>query len=298
ENATGLLQQLLVDGYENRFDVYRLLGQVYLQDRKFIMAERSFFKALEIKDDLACNKGLLQCYLEFANYHKAGQLCGQLLSKNVSDLQLWQLAINLELAKGNNREALVKILTAEKMSKLTDSLLLQKAQLLFHFSLNGQAAEAYSKIKDRKVLSVDELVKFCESQLQLGNIAIAKELINSVEKTLDVKLILARIAIAENSIDLGKTLLEEILVNDGLNEKAIFIYVPILREEENYDRASNLLRRLGENSHAYIALAQIAVAQNKLDQAEDFLQKALSLKYNQEVDGYLKRVKAARKQIN
>ncbi len=301
EAAAKLFGKLIDSNYKNQLLAWKFLARSRYEQGQFIAAEAAFRQVL-IRDvsHEPSQRALIVCLIEQNRLKEAKPLIKKMLDKKPKDAELWNLATAIEIESGNRDEALIKLVTAEKLGVDDSELKENLASLYFENELYDLSAKIFTDLSKAAKLSDKSRIQAIEAFISIQKIAVAEKLLISAKDSERVQL--AKIQIKEaKGVDPAelKASYQKLLKQFPLSNRGLIRFAELLQREEDYVNAELYLKRAirtkAQNREAMIQLAQVYVDQSLYEKAAAQLREALELKEDKAVRNYLKQIIAIEK---
>jgi tetratricopeptide (TPR) repeat protein len=293
---------------------YGLLGYGYLSEQLYYPAETAYRHAMLMQPKVQDWKiGLARCLVETRNYANAIALFDTLIKEDPDNSVFWVLQANAYLGSDLSIEASKNLEVVRRMGKADFSTLTLLGDIYMNNDSTSLALSAYLEaIEIAGTSDPHALIRAASLFTQTINFKAAKTLVAQVrqhyagklEAADDLQLLIleAKIARGEGDDEAAVVSLNRIVERDALNGAALIELANIYAGRNDMPRAitryQQAARIQDSERAAVVAHAQALVRKSDYQQALPLLRRALSLKPDNYLEDYTRRVEsAARDQI-
>ncbi len=286
---------------------YGLMGYCYINLENHLAAEAAYRNAiLQQPETRDWKLGLARSLLAMERYKEAVALFDTLIAANPDDASAWLLQANAYVGLEQPRAASVNLEAVRAMGKAQNSSLVLLGDIYMNEGMPDLAKDAYLEVIASDEDGVEFRTAYRAADLLVRSRAFdeAKELLSSIQRQygeelasedeLKVLTLEAKVARAQGRKKEAAKLLETIVERDGTRGDALLELAAYHRGEGNDAKALLLIER-AENLDAfeYQALlehAQLKVASRDYREAAQLLRRALQIRSEPRVAGFLARV--------
>lgn len=301
-------------------DTYGLIGVCYEFLGQHLPAESAYRMANLLQpEQVSWKMGLVRSFLQQKRYPEAGSLCASLLEDDPTNHQLWLFQANAYLGMQQLDKAAENYEILDGLGKSTVDTLGLLANIYTSkglydtavgyytraIELAGDSEAEHNKLLPKLVLTArvlasrgEEARPATQALIEVIEQSYAKRMTPDDRKAM--KLIQARIALAQGQDAEQANILEEVIQLDPLDGEALVLLGQYHAKTENWDRAIAMYEQAANLSDtaiqfkALIGHAQVLVKTAKVDQAKPLLRQALQIKDNASVREYLESLEARR----
>jgi tetratricopeptide (TPR) repeat protein len=289
---------------------FGLLGFCYLQGEDYLPAEEAYRNAiLQEPETRDWKLGLARSLLAQQKYADAISLFGGLIEANPDDATSWLLQANAYIGLEQPLAAAVNIETVRMLGKAQGSSLVLLGDIYMKSGMPELAKGAYLEVieKDAAGAQFATAYRAAELLIRTRSWREAQEILASIDRryakqlpeseALDVMTLRAKVARAQGREQEAASLLEAIVKRDGTRGDALLELASYHQKQGNAEKAIFLVER-AENveAFAYPALlqhAQLMVSQKEYAKGAELLRRAIQIKSEPRVEGFLARVEEA-----
>jgi tetratricopeptide (TPR) repeat protein len=289
---------------------YGLIGFAYLNLENPLAAEEAYRNAIlqqpEVRD---WKLGLARALLAMEKNKEAVALFGALIDAEPDDADAWMLQANAYLGLDQPKAAAVNLEAVRMMGKAKTQTLVLLGDIYMNSGMFDSAKRAYLEVirTDKRGTSFDTAYRAADLLIRTRAWGEANEILASIDKRygkslsnddeLKVLTLKAKVARAQGRPKEAAALLQSIVDRDGTRGDALIELAKYHQSLGNTEKALLLVQR-AENLSAfeYSALlehAQFLVSARDYAQAAQLLRKALAMKSEPRVEGFLARVEQA-----
>ncbi|MGH0035581.1 MAG: tetratricopeptide repeat protein [Myxococcota bacterium] len=289
---------------------YGLLGYCYLNLENPLAAEEAYRNAIlgqpEVRD---WKLGLARALLAMDKNKEAVALFGALIDADPDDADIWMLQANAHLGLDQPLAAAVDLEAVRMLGKARPQTLVLLGNIYMNAGMTGQARDAYLEVirQDAAGTEFETARRAADLLIRTRSWGEAQDILDSVDQRygksldaddqLEVMTLKAKVARAQGREKEAAALLESIVDRDGTRGDALLELARYHQSKGNTAKALLLVER-AENVEAfeYSALlehAQLMVAARDYPEAARLLRRALTIKSEPRVEGFLARVEQA-----
>ncbi|CAA7077239.1 tetratricopeptide repeat protein [Lentimonas sp. CC4] len=288
---------------------YGLLGYGYLTQELYYPAETAYRQAILMNPEtLDWKLGLARCLMETQRYEDAIALFDTLIKTQPNRPDFWLLQGNAYIGNDNPMAAARNIEIVRRMGKAQLATLTLLGDIYINNDAPALALDAYlAALKLASNKDTHSLIRAAKILTRSGNYDEGKVMIAQTRQQLgtqikdadDLELLIleARIARAEDDNETAITALDQIIKRDALNGEAIIDLGRIYAAQGKLAKAINRFEQAEKIAEferkALIAHAQALVANTDYQAALPLLRRALYIQPDENIEDYLKRVERA-----
>ena len=295
---------------------YGLLGVIYMQKQDYIGAESAFRNALMMEPQSKDWKlNLFQTMLYQERWEEANALLKTLIEEEPNNEDYWMYQANVYLGLNKQLEAAQVLEIKDRMRRNRSSSDAQSLERLGTIYFNNQLYDVAYNVYQRAIKSAgahyEPLMNSTTALAAVGKFEESLELIKQLrdrfssvikednQKKLDLLVLEARCMRSLGKRDEAAKILEQIVVEDPMNGKALIelgLYYKGL-DTPDYEKATTMFEH-AENvsataAEAYIEHAKLLVQLRNYREAARLLRRAQDISYSENVQSYLERVESA-----
>ena len=304
EQAAGELAGLTTAPGVDHGTVWGLLGFALLSAGRNMAAETAYRNALVFCPAAAVRPGLIRSLLAQKRFEAARSALLRELDHSPDRLELWTLLASTDLARGENRDAMLHLECARRIGGLKPSELATLGDLMFEQGLILEAAAVFAKTATLEKAPVHRVLQAAHGFLLLGKtdqaaillrkLRSSQELEASAEDRAQLRFLEGQLAEARGQTDDARETYDAVLEQDPLHAGALFALGDIEYRAGNLDRALLLYERAGRlpdsRARSLVRQARIAVERTHYTLAVRLLRRALESKADPAVREYLTQI--------
>jgi len=267
--------------------VLNLMGYCHQMLKHYPAAEQAYKMSL-VRDssNLMANRGLVQILIEQNRFKEAKLIVERLLIDDELNPELWNLLVSITFEEEGNQQALIKLLTAEKLGVKDETISVSIASLFFQEKLYHLSARYYLKLLNKNSLSPEKNLEAIKAFLSISDFKVAAKLLEGSldynEKQQELHHYLyCRLLLGQGKLVEASRELKAYIERNPVDVEALVVYADLLRGQGEVDEALFLLKRAEriepENRQVYSSLTQCYIDQKEYEQAIQVLQRSLQL---------------------
>jgi predicted Zn-dependent protease len=292
-------------GDANIGKLWSLTGYCLLATQHATAAETAYRNALVYQPDNSDTRlGLIQSLLSQENLSAARPLIREELAKNPHQGDLWKLLANAELKNERSDEALKLLECARQLGLADKGMILTIADLYLDRGMAEPALTAYQEVAAFQNAAPERLLRGIDALLRLGHLQNASELIQTletsrlsldVEQTTELRILQARLAQRQGQSASARKIYLGLLEANPLDGKILLALGELARDRKDFTQALIHYKRAEPLPHckvqALIGQAQVAVDQERFQQAAALLEQSLQLEESPHIRQYLQQIR-------
>jgi tetratricopeptide (TPR) repeat protein len=289
---------------------YGLMGYCYIDQEDYLAAEEAYRNAiLQEPDTRDWKLGLARSLLAMEKYKEAVALFSSLLEASPEDASLWMLQANAYVGLDDLPAAAVDLEAVRMLGKAKSSSLVLLGDIYMKSGAWDLAKSAYLDAieSDRQGTQFRTAYRAADLLLRTRSYGEAQEILASIDRRygpqlsqddkLDVLTLKARLAQAQGRNRDAVQLLESVVKQDGTRGEALLQLASSYHDRGQREKALFLVER-AENLEdfeygALLKHAQFMVSAKDYAKAAELLRRALRIKSEPRVEGFLARVEQA-----
>ena len=292
-SALKQLNLLLDQKSEDSGKILNLIGYCHQMQKHYLAAEQAYKMTL-VRDatNLTANRGLVQTLIEQSRFKEAKLILEDLLLADPKNPDLWNLLVTVILEAEGNKKALVKLLTAEKLGVIDESIPVTIASLFFQEQLYSLSARYYLDLMGEGHLSAEKTLEAIKAFLSINQFTVAEKLITNKsgynKAQLNLRQFLyGRLLIGQRKRDEASQLFKVYTADNPVQVDALLIYADLLHKRGNSVEAEYFLKRAERleptNQKVYLSLTQLFIDNGNYDKAIKVLARSLNYKENESI---------------